>query len=157
MKVRDIFQKKVNYLTPDTSLSEASKYIFGHKHKGLPVVINGKTKKLIGFITEQDILSRVFPDVRNLMEDYIHERDFEVMEARVKNVLSQKVKDAMCKKVVSIHIDDAVLKAESIMSVKSISRLPVVDSKGKLIGIITKGDIFKALVGTSWFKNKGIK
>ena len=80
------------------------------------------------------------------MEDYVHERDFEAMEKRAKNVLTKKIKNVMSKKVISIHIDDPILKAESIMKINHISRLPVVDNKGNLIGIISKGDIFRALV-----------
>ena len=145
MKVKNIFQKKVVYITPDSTLSEASRYIFGNDYKGLPVV-EGKNKKLVGFITEQDITSQLFPSVQELMEDYVHERDFESMEQRVKEVLTKKVKDVMNRKVIYIHIDEPLLKAESIMKIKDISRLPVVNSKGNLIGIISKGDIFRALV-----------
>jgi len=145
MKVKYVFQKKVGYITPGSTLSEASLYIFGHNHKGLPVV-TGKQKKLVGFITEQDITSQLFPSIQELMEDYVHERDFEAMEKRVKEVLTKKVKDVMSKIVISIHIDDPLLKAESVMKLKDISRLPVIDSKGNLIGIISKGDIFRALV-----------
>jgi len=145
MKVRDVFQKKVGYITPSLILSEAARFIFGHNHKGLPV-IEGPRKKLVGFVTEQDITSQLFPSVQELMEDFVHEKDFEAMEKRVKNVLTKKVKDVMSKKVISIHVDEPLLKAESIMKINDISRLPVVDSKGNLIGIISKGDIFKALV-----------
>ncbi|MEK7534693.1 MAG: methyltransferase domain-containing protein, partial [Patescibacteria group bacterium] len=40
-----------------------------------------------------------------------------------------------------------VLKAQSMMMVKKIGRLPVVDGKGNLVGILSKSDIFKAVVG----------
>ena len=145
MKVRDVFQKKVGYITPSLILSEAARFIFGHNHKGLPV-IKGPKKKLVGFVTEQDITSQLFPSAQELMEDYVHEKDFEAMEKRVKSVLTKKVKDVMSKKVISIHVDEPLLKAESIMKINDISRLPVVDNKGNLIGIISKGDIFRALV-----------
>lgn len=145
MKVRDVFQIKVGYTTPNSTLLEAAKFIFGHNHKGIPVV-NEKTKKLVGFITEQDILSQLFPTVKNLIEDYVHERDFEAMESNVKNILTKKVKNVMSKKHVSIHVDEPLLKAEAIMKLADVSRMPVVDDKGKLIGIISKVDIFRALV-----------
>ena len=145
MKVRNVFKRKVGYITPETTLSEASRYIFGHNHKGLPVV-EGKKKKLVGFITEQDITSQLFPSVQELMEDYVNERNFELMEKRVKEVLTKKVKEVMSRKVISINVDEPLLRAESIMKIKDISRLPVVDGKGNLIGIISKGDIFRALV-----------
>ena len=145
MKVSRIVRKKVDSVTPNSTVLEASKFIFGHHHRGLPVV-NGKNKKLIGFITQQDILSQLFPSISELMEDYVHERDFEAMEKRVKDVLTKKVKNVMSKKVFSVLIDEPILKAESIMKINHVSRLPVVDKKGSLIGIISKGDIFRVLV-----------
>lgn len=144
MKVKNAFNKKVGYITLESTLLDAAKYIFGHNHKGIPVVNN--SKKVIGFITEQDIMSQMFPKASELMEDYIHERDFEQMENNLKNILTQKVKNVMSKRVITIHIDEPLLKAESIMKLKDISRLPVVDDKGVLIGIISKGDIFRRLV-----------
>nr|MBI5455561.1 CBS domain-containing protein [Candidatus Levybacteria bacterium] len=145
MKVKDVFKREVVYVSPESSLLDAAKFIFGKHHKGLPVV-KGSKKKLIGFITEQDILSLFFPSINDLIQDYIHERDFELMEKNVKNVLTKKVKDAMSNNIISIHIDDPILKAESLMKLKDIRRLPVVDSKGYLVGIITKSDIFNKLV-----------
>jgi CBS domain-containing protein len=145
MKVKDIFQKTVDYVTPDSTLLEAAKFIFGHNHKGLPVV-SGKNKKLVGFITEQDILSQLFPNIQDLVEDYVHEKDFEIMETEVKDLMTKKVKNVMSRIIIAIHIEEPLLEAMSIMKLKDISRLPVVDDKGNLIGIISKGDIFRALV-----------
>jgi CBS domain-containing protein len=145
MKVLSIVKKRVDYITPDSTLLDASSFIFGHHHRGLPVV-KGKSKKLVGFITQQDILSQLFPTISEFMEDYVHEKNFEAMEERTKDVMTKKVKDVMTKKVFSIYMDEPILKAESIMKINHISRLPVIDNKGNLIGIISKGDIFRALV-----------
>jgi CBS domain-containing protein len=145
MKVKDIYQKKVDYVTPNSTLTEAAKFIFGHNHKGLPVV-SGKNKKLVGFITEQDILSLLFPNIHDLIEDYVHTKDFEIMEKNVKEVMTKKVKDVMSRVIIAIHVEEPLLEAESIMKLKDISRMPVIDNKGLLIGIISKGDIFRALV-----------
>lgn len=145
MKVKDIFQKNVDFITPDATLLQAAKVIFGHNHKGVPVV-KGKNRKLIGFITEQDILSELFPKVEDLMDDYVHEKDFEGMEKKVKTILTKKVEEVMSKRKIFIEVNEPVLEAEAIMKLRDISRLPVVDDKGHLIGIISKGDIFRALV-----------
>lgn len=144
MKVVNAFNKEVRYIGSESTLLDAAKFIFGHHHKGIPVI--NKAKKVIGFITEQDIMAQMFPSEADLMEDYVHERDFEAMEKNLANVLTKKVKKVMSKNVITIHKDDPLLKAESIMKLKDISRLPVIDDKGVLIGIISKGDIFRALV-----------
>jgi len=101
---------------------------------------------LVGFITEQDILSQLFPSIHDLIEDYAHSRDFEVMEKNVKEVMTKKVKDVMSKVIIAIHVEEPLLVAESTMKLRDISRLPVTDNKGNLIGIISKGYIFRALV-----------
>jgi CBS domain-containing protein len=153
VKVRDIFQKNVDFITPNATLLDAAKVIFGHNHKGVPV-IKLPNKKLVGFITEQDILSQLFPNIKDLIEDYAHARDFEAMEGKVKMILVKKVKEVMSKKITAIHMDEPILEAESLMKLKDISRLPVIDNKGNLIGIISKGDIFRALVN---IKTRGFK
>ena len=145
MKVRDIFKKEFISISPDATVRDAAKLIFGKHHLGLPVV-TGKKNKLVGFITDQDITSDMFPSVKEIMEDYVHERDFEEMEKKIKPILAKKVKDVMSKRVISIHLDDPILKAESVMKIKDVRRLPVIDDNKHLIGIISKGDIFRALV-----------
>lgn len=146
MKVSEVMQRKVDFLAPQMPLRKAVKIIFGKKHSGLPVV-DPKTKKLIGFVTDQDILSKCFPSMKEYVEDVVHGRDFSAMEKKLKEILKLEVKDIMNKSVDYIHKDDPILKAESTMKVHDIARLPVVDDKRKLIGIITKREIFRALIG----------
>lgn len=146
MKVYEVMHKKVDFVTPQSPLKKAVKVIFGKKHTGLPVV-ESKTKKLIGFVTDQDILSKCFPSIKDYFDDVVHGRDFGAMEKKVKEILKLQVKDVMNKNVDYIHKDDPVLKAESLMKVHDIARLPVVDDKKRLIGIVTKREIFRALVG----------
>ena len=146
MKVSEIMEKKVDFVTPETPLRKVVKIIFGKKHSGLPVV-DPKTKKLVGFITDQDILSRCFPSIREYVEDVVHARDFVAMENKLKLILELKVKNVMNKNVVYIGENEYLLKAESQMKLRNVARLPVVDNKKRLIGIITKREIFRALVG----------
>lgn len=143
--MKDVFKKKFVSISPTATLYDAAKLIFGKMHSGIPVV-TGKKNKLVGFITDQDITSEMFPSVKDIMEDYVHERDFEAMEKKIKPILRKKVEDVMSKRVIAIHVEDPVLKAEALMKLKDVRRLPVVDDEKHLIGIISKGDIFRALV-----------
>lgn len=113
---------------------------------GLPVC-TGTKNKLVGFITDQDILSQCFPSMKEYVEDVVHARDFDGMEEKLKEIMKMKVKDVMSESVVYIDKDSSLLKAESLMKTKDVARLPVVDSTGNLIGILTKRDIFRSLVG----------
>lgn len=152
MRVKQAMQTKVDYLTPDQTIRQAAETIFGKHHIGHPVC--GKNKKLIGFLTEQDILSRFLPSAKEYFEDPIHVKDFEKLEKKAATILALKVKQVMNKRVYSIHADEPLLQAESYMQVKGVSRLPVVDNKNHLQGILTKGDIFRAIIGKAAKKGK---
>ncbi|BDZ67744.1 CBS domain-containing protein [Methanobacterium ferruginis] len=54
--------------------------------------------------------------------------------------------EIMTKKVVTIKQDDDIVDAAQLMDTHDIKRLPVVDAEGKLVGIITRGDIIGAMV-----------
>lgn len=146
MNVSEIIKRDVDSINATQSVLDAAKVIFKHGHTGIPVV-SGKSKKLIGFITDQDILSQCFPSMQDYIDDVVHSRDFEGMEKKVKEIMKMKVKDVMSNQLISIKEDAPLMKAESLMKVKHIARLSVVDAKGNLIGILTKRDIFRTLVG----------
>ncbi|MEM0074170.1 MAG: IMP dehydrogenase [Thermoplasmatales archaeon] len=101
-------------VTPDTTVGEAIK-LMNEKHiAGLPVVENSILK---GILTNRD--------VRFL-------RDF-----------NKRVGDVMTKKVITGHDKISMEEALSIMREKKIEKLPLVDSGGNLVGLITAKDIMK--------------
>lgn len=144
MKVSDVMSKQVDYVTVDTKVKDVCQLIFGRGINGVPVC---KEKKVIGFITEPDILSKFYPSMQDYMEDPVHSADFEVMEERVSEIFSYPVGKIMSKHPVTVTQDTPLLRANSLMSVHKVGRLPVVDKKRNLIGIISKGDVFRAAVG----------
>lgn len=54
------------------------------------------------------------------------------------------IKDWMSTPVITVGPDESMMKASKLMKDKAIRRLPVVDDKGKLIGIVTDRDIKEA-------------
>jgi CBS domain-containing protein len=54
-----------------------------------------------------------------------------------------KVKDVMATKVVTVSPDNSVRHAAAIMLDKHVSGLPVVDDEGKLVGLISEGDLLR--------------
>src|SRR3989344_9607003 len=139
MKVANAMSRKVDYVTPETRVKEFSKLIFSRGINGVPVI---KGKKVIGFITERDILHQFLPTMREYMEDPVNEANFEKMEKKISYILSLTADKIMAKHLVTIQSDAPLLEAQSLMFVNKIGRLPVVDKKNNLIGIIAKADIF---------------
>jgi len=97
---------------------------------GLPVVKKGK---LVGMITQKDLLDSggVFPA-------------FEAKRGRFK--APSKISSVMETSIISLKPTDTIRKAAEIMLEKNIGRVPIVDSEGKLVGIVDREDVARALL-----------
>jgi acetoin utilization protein AcuB len=98
----------------------------------LPVMRKGR---LVGMITDRDI-KEASPSKATTLD--VHELYYLLSEL--------KVKDIMSKNVFTIGPEETVEKAAVKMLEHRISGLPVVNDKGKVVGVITQGDVFKVLV-----------
>lgn len=144
MKVKEIMETKVDFVTTSTNVKQICHIIFERGVNGVPVC---KDRKVVGFITERDVLAKFFPTMQEFVEDPIHESNFENMEQKISYIFSLTADKIMSKEPVIINQDAALLEAQSVMFVNKVGRLPVVDEKGNLVGILSKGDIFKTVVG----------
>lgn len=144
MKVADVMSKHVDFVSENTKVEKLSLLIFGRGINGVPVCRN---KKVVGFVTERDILSRFYPSIQEYVEDPFRSSDFEGMEIKVKEIFEMKADQIMSKNPSTVTPETPLLRAQSLMFIEKVGRLPVVDEKGNLVGIIAKGDIFRALVG----------
>ncbi len=97
---------------------------------GCPVVSRGK---LVGMLTQANLLesSMVFPA-------------FEAKKGRFK--APSKISSIMKVPVISLKPTNTVRNAAELMLKKGIGRVPIVDRKGKLVGIVDREDIVRALV-----------
>ena len=143
MKVQDIMRRSIITISEDTPVKEIGRLIFSLGIAGLPVV---KDKKLIGIVTEKDILARFHPSIQEYMEDPIHASDFEKMEESLGDFLNVPAKTIMSKNLISASPNTPLIKAHSLMVLNKISRLPIVDKNMEILGIVSQGDIFRQLV-----------
>ena len=144
MKVSDVMSKQVDFVTPNDRIEKAAFLIFGRGINGIPVC---EKRKIVGLITENDILKKFFPTISELVEDTVRATNFEEMEEKASTILSLPVKKIMSKNPVTVKADTPLLRAQSLMNIQKVGRLPVVDDKHNLIGIISKGDVFRSLIG----------
>ena len=149
MIVKDIMNSSVKTAKADTPIKEIASIMCFNKISGVPVVDDNN--KLVGVLSEKDILRAMFPAVEQVMlEGTI--TDFESIEDDYKNVLDKKAGDLMTQTVASVTPDMPLLKAASMMCVKQIRRIPVTDDNNQLVGIISIGDVHKAIFQESLLK-----
>lgn len=153
MLVRKVMTKKVITLKPDDTLGQAIIKFAKNHISGAPVT---KNNKVIGIVSESDIIKtidaynpRVHYDTDNffgLISAVIrHKREFEAVKKEIFESVKIRVKDFMVRDVITIRPNDKIEKAAQLMNRYGIKRLPVVNLKGKLVGIISRADIIRAL------------
>lgn len=145
MNVSDFMQKNPVKMDEGQPIRQAVRLIF---NLGISAVLVTRNNKLTGIITEEDILQRLFPSVRDFMEDYVHARSFDLMETNLISILDRPVKEIMTSNVISVEKDTPIMQVLSTMLVHNFSHMPVVTPQKELIAIISQGDIFKALAGS---------
>lgn len=143
MKIGQVMHRSITSVTPDTPVKEVARLIFTLGISGVPVL---EGKKLVGIVTEEDILRKLHPTIKDLVEDYARARDFELMEKNLSSLLESPVKKIMTKQFKSVDPDTHIMHAQSMMLLNNFSRLPVVNKKNELVGIISQGDIFRKLM-----------
>ncbi len=132
MLVKGWMTSDVITIDEETSMMKASQIMKENNIRRLPVMRKGK---LVGIVTDRDI-KEASPSKATTLD--VHELYYLLSEL--------KVKDIMRKKLVTVGPEETVEKAAVKMLEHRVSGLPVVNEKGKLLGIITQGDIFKVLV-----------
>ena len=150
MIVKDIMNSSVKTAKADTPIKEIASIMCFNKISGVPVVYDNN--KLVGVLSEKDILRAMFPDVEQIMLEGA-KTDFESIEDDYRNVLDKKAGDLMTQAVASVTPDMPLLKAASLMCVKKIRRIPVTGENNQLVGIISIGDVHKAIFQESLLKS----
>lgn len=140
MNVSEVMRKKVVTVTPNTSFLDVWNLILEKHIHSLPVVDDKQI--LVGIIAIQDVFATLYPSYHDTLEEFSLESDFDDLESRVDDNKNKKASSFMCKHLTICYIDEPVLKAFSKMIVHRVRQLPVIDYDDKLLGIVSKRDIF---------------
>lgn len=152
-KVREVMSKKVITVGPEASLYDVAKILKKNRISGAPVV---QEDKVIGIVTEADLMKMIESqdfNIHTLLPSPLEVFELPVRMKlkldesleRIKKATKYRVGDMMTKKVIDISPNATIAEAARVMSKNDINRLPVIDTKGKLIGIVTRGDVIGAL------------
>jgi len=134
---QDIMTRDVITVRPDTDIYEAGRLMIRHRVSGLPVV--DEEGILRGIITEADLLT-----LTGIPKGHVfNEKVMSYISRRTSK--PKKVANLMTKDVISVTPTTSVRTIAKILYKKRIKRVPVVDIKGKVIGIISRTDILRVL------------
>lgn len=139
--VAAVMSTPVVTVTPETSFKDCVRVMRRKRVSGLPVV--DPTGRLVGIVSESDLLNKV--EKRDADSYILESKHHRVDRARA---AALDVRSAMSTEVVSIPPDFPIALAAREMHTRGFKRLPVVDSKGRLVGIVSRGDLLTVFLRT---------
>jgi len=140
MKVKDVMTVEVATTTPATLLKDAALELATRRISGMPVV--DEEGRVIGVLSEADILAKEGDEQERggFLQWFLDPTDPWVA-ARFDAVT---VGDAMSYPAKSITPHRPVAEAATVMLEERVNRLPVVGADGKLLGLVSRGDLVRA-------------
>jgi CBS domain-containing protein len=125
MKVKDAMHKGVDWVSPDTPVTEIAKLMREHDIGSIPI---GENDRLVGMVTDRDIVCK------GLAQD-----GFDAGRRTARDVMTPGVH--CCRE------DDDLAKAVRHMEALKVRRLPVINKGKRMVGILSLGDIGRSAPG----------
>jgi CBS domain-containing protein len=147
MLVRDLMTTGVTSVSPDTSVGAIIHLLAERGVSGVPVTDAGGG--LLGMVTETDLLRRLaFDDeprhgwLRSLFDDRDRAAD------RYTRARGATARDVMTAELLTVAEDTTAEHAAHLLEEHKVRRLPVLRG-GRLLGIVTRSDLLRALLAPS--------
>jgi CBS domain-containing protein len=114
MQAKDIMTRDIITVTPTMTIKSLAMTLIKNQISGAPVA--GKNGKIVGVVSEADIVAKKGKDVKSIMS----------------------------KKIISVGEDTAVEEIARLMTTQRIKRVPVMRGD-EVVGIVSRADIVSAI------------
>ena len=134
MKVKDAMHKGVDWVGPETPVTELAKLMCEHDIGAIPI---GENDRLIGMVTDRDIVCKG-----------LAQADFNLSRVPARDVMTPGIH--CCRE------DDDLAKAVRHMEGLKVRRLPVINKNKRMVGILSLGDVSHSAPGdllSEWAKS----
>jgi len=125
MKVKDVMHKGVDWVSPNTPITELAKLMRTHDIGCIPI---GEDDKLVGMVTDRDIVCKGLAS-----------HSFDAGSATARDVMTEGIH--CCRE------DDDLAKAMHHMEKLQVRRLPVINKSKRMVGMISLGDVSRSASG----------
>jgi CBS domain-containing protein/anti-sigma regulatory factor (Ser/Thr protein kinase) len=120
LRVGDAMTEDVVTVAPQATMAEFREIMRAHRVSGTPVLENGQ---LVGIVSVEDL-------IKALADGELH----------------ATVGEKMARSVRTLRVDEPLVRAVGQFARLRFGRFPVIDREGQLVGILTQGDIVRALL-----------
>ena len=130
--VKDVMTTEVVAVRRDTTFKEMAATLRRYRVSALPVVDDAG--RVLGVVSEADLLAKEALADPGLVAELVHRKDVRKAEGLTAG-------DLMTRPPVTAAPDDPVEQAARMMHFMRVKRLPVVNSGGQLVGIVSRADV----------------
>ena len=139
MLVKDFMIKNVYVLEENESLRSLLELMVDKRVGGVPVV--NKENKLVGMISDGDVLSGINP--KTYAGYYIYY--IENLDENILAKADQPIKQFMRKKVVAVQENNDLEDVLKLLAHHHFKKIPVINDKKEIVGIVSRGDMIAKL------------
>ena len=126
MKVKDAMHKGVDWVSPDTPITEIAKLMRAHDIGCIPI---GEDDRLVGMVTDRDIVCKGLAG-----------NGFDASRAKARDVMTDGIH--CCRE------DDDLAKAVHHMETLKVRSLPVINKSRRMVGMLSLGDLGQSAPGS---------
>ncbi|MFD0048723.1 CBS domain-containing protein [Actinomycetes bacterium NPDC127524] len=146
MLVNEIMIKNVFTAHPEQTIKELLTIMIENKIGGVPVI--DENGKLLGMISDGDILRHISPRKQTIHDYFLHITVIPdvTLSTAVKTSLQQPVSRLLNnRKIVTLSQEDDLSKAVSLISKHHFKKIPVVDTENRVVGVVSRGDAIRMI------------
>lgn len=140
VKVEALMSRQVVVATPELPLKAVAALLTANRISGVPV--EDDDGRVLGVVSEADLLRKeqgLSPEVTRRFRWLLRRLDGEVDKLRARTA-----GEAMTSPPLTVAPGEDVTEAARAMLEHGVNRLPVVDGRGRLVGIVTRADLVRA-------------
>ena len=148
-KISEIMKTDVYTVSDEATIKEVLQVLVDKKISGVPIV-NSKYQ-VVGFISDGDIMKFIAkqnPRIIDMTSFITVWYDTESFEKKLHDLMDLSVMELATTKIVSVETDYDVDEAAKVLGEKKIKKVPVVGEDGKLVGVISRSEILRYVLGT---------
>ena len=153
MRAHEIMVREIVAVHPETQVSEIAELFVKHRISCVPVVT--PDKRVLGLVTASDLIHRRETSTERRRKWWLDL--FADADARARDFIKEhglKARDVMATRVVSVAEDAELATVAETLDKHNVRRVPVLRD-GKLVGIVSRSDLVKALARASQRKPEG--
>ena len=140
LQVRDVMTRDVHSTTDDAPIRAAVEALVGQVFRALPVV--DAAGHLVGLVTNSNLVERGGLEARIELLNAMGETD---RESYLKRLPDRAVSTVMTKDPVTVRPTATLAEATRLLSERNQKRLPVVEPDGRLVGMLSRADVLRAV------------